>query len=70
VPILATCFAGKKREECGQEQFFGKALTHMALSEFAIRKAKQKDKPYRIPDGEGLNLLIQPNGVERLAEAE
>ncbi|MBB4302841.1 integrase [Rhodobium orientis] len=34
----------------------------MALSEFAIRKAKPKEKPYRMPDGLGLYLLIQPSG--------
>jgi integrase len=34
----------------------------MALSEFAINKAKHRDKPYRIADGDGLNLLLQPNG--------
>lgn len=36
----------------------------MALSEFQIRKAKQRDKPYRITDGDGLNLLIKPNGTK------
>lgn len=36
----------------------------MALSEFAITKAKPKDKPYRIADSEGLNLLIQPSGAK------
>lgn len=36
----------------------------MALSEFQIRKAKQRDKSYRITDGDGLNLLIQPNGTK------
>ena len=34
----------------------------MALSEFAIRKAKSKEKPYRLSDGDGLHLLIQPSG--------
>lgn len=34
----------------------------MALSQFAIRKAKPKDKAYRLTDGDGLNLLIRPNG--------
>ena len=34
----------------------------MALSEFPIRKAKPKEKPYRMSDGLGLYLLIQPSG--------
>ena len=34
----------------------------MALSEFAVRKAKPKEKPYRMSDGLGLHLLIQPSG--------
>ena len=34
----------------------------MALSEFAIRKAKPKEKAYRLADGGGLNLLVQPWG--------
>ena len=34
----------------------------MALSDFAIRKAKPKEKPYRMADGDGLHLLVQPHG--------
>jgi integrase len=34
----------------------------MALSHFAIVKAKPKDRPYKIADGDGLHLLIQPGG--------
>lgn len=34
----------------------------MPLSDLRIRKAKQKDKPYRISDGLGLFLLVRPNG--------
>lgn len=34
----------------------------MKLSEFAIRKAKPKPKAYRLSDGGGLFLLVQPNG--------
>ena len=33
----------------------------MALSEFAARKAKPRQKPYKLTDG-GLFLLVQPNG--------
>ena len=34
----------------------------MALSDFAIRKAKPKERPYRMADGDGLHLLVQPHG--------
>jgi len=34
----------------------------MQLSEFAVRKAKPKEKPYRMSDGGGLHLLVQPTG--------
>lgn len=34
----------------------------MALSEFAVRKAKPRDKPYKLTDGDGLHLLVKPNG--------
>lgn len=34
----------------------------MALSEFAARKAKPLDKPYKLTDGHGLYLHVQPGG--------
>ena len=34
----------------------------MRLSEFAIRKAKPKEKAYRMSDGGGLHLLVQTGG--------
>jgi integrase len=34
----------------------------MALTDTAIRKAKPADKPYKMTDGDGLYLLINPNG--------
>ncbi len=34
----------------------------MALSEFAVRNAKARDKAYKLTDGGGLYLHIQPNG--------
>ncbi len=34
----------------------------MYLSNFAITKAKPKDKPYKLSDGHGLHLLVEPNG--------
>ncbi len=34
----------------------------MALSHFALNRAKPNKKPYRLSDGEGLHLLVQPNG--------
>ena len=33
----------------------------MALSDTRIRQAKPKAKPYKLVDGEGLLLLVQPN---------
>ena len=37
-------------------------VTQMPLSDLKIRKAKQKDKPYRISDGLGLSLQVRPTG--------
>ena len=34
----------------------------MKLSEFAIRKAKPREKAYRLSDGAGLHLLVHPSG--------
>jgi len=34
----------------------------MSLSDLAIRNAKPKDKAYKITDGGGMFLWIQPNG--------
>jgi hypothetical protein len=34
----------------------------MPLSEFAARKAKPADKPYKLTDGGGLFLHVQPGG--------
>ncbi|MEO1700643.1 MAG: integrase arm-type DNA-binding domain-containing protein [Pseudomonadota bacterium] len=34
----------------------------MQLTDLKIRKAKQQDKAYRIPDGLGLYLLVRPSG--------
>ena len=34
----------------------------MALSEFAARRAKPKEKPYKLFDGDGLHLLVNPTG--------
>lgn len=36
--------------------------THMHLSDASIRKAKPKDKPYKLNDGHGLVLLVKPSG--------
>jgi integrase len=35
-----------------------------SLSEAAVRNAKPKDKPYKLADGEGLFLLVLPNGAK------
>ena len=34
----------------------------MALSEFSIRSTKPREKPYKLSDGGGLHLLVQPGG--------
>jgi Arm DNA-binding domain len=34
----------------------------MALTTFAIKAARPKDKPFKLADGGGLHLLVQPNG--------
>lgn len=36
----------------------------MALTDFAVRNAKPREKPYKLGDGGGLYLLIQPNGTK------
>lgn len=36
----------------------------MSLSDTLIRRAKPKAKPYKLVDGEGLLLLVQPNGCK------
>lgn len=36
----------------------------MPLSDLKIRKAKQKDKPFRLTDGLGLSLLVRPSGTK------
>ena len=39
-------------------------VTQMPLSDLKIRKAKQKDKPYRMSDGLGLSLQVRPTGTK------
>lgn len=41
----------------------------MPLTDLALRNAKLKDKPYKLFDGGGLHLLVNPNGsrIWRLA---
>jgi integrase len=34
----------------------------MALTSFAVQNAAPKEKPYKLSDGGGLHLLVQPNG--------
>ncbi|GGA41033.1 Arm DNA-binding domain-containing protein [Pelagibacterium lentulum] len=34
----------------------------MPLSDIACKRAKPKDKPYRLSDGDGLYLRVQTNG--------
>jgi integrase len=37
----------------------------MPLSNFAISKAAPKDRPYKLADGLGLHLLVEPNGSKK-----
>jgi hypothetical protein len=34
----------------------------MSLADTSIRNAKSKDKPYKLTDGQGMYLLVHPNG--------
>ena len=36
----------------------------MALTDTAVRNAKPKVKPYKLADGDGMYLLVQPSGVK------
>ena len=36
----------------------------MALTAIAVKQAKPKDKPYKLADGKGMYLLINPNGAK------
>lgn len=39
-----------------------KRYPQMALSEFSLRQAKPREKPYKLADGGGLHLAVQPGG--------
>lgn len=41
---------------------FGPGFLYMPLNDMQIRRAKPEDKPYTLGDGQGLSLLIEPNG--------
>ena len=34
----------------------------MTLSDIAVRKAAPRERPYKLADGGGLHVLVQPNG--------
>ncbi|MCZ8131512.1 MAG: Arm DNA-binding domain-containing protein [Steroidobacteraceae bacterium] len=36
----------------------------MRLTDVAIRKAKPRERPYKLADGRGLTLLVQPSGAK------
>jgi hypothetical protein len=36
----------------------------MPLTDISVRQAKARTRPYKISDGAGLMLLIQPNGAK------
>jgi integrase len=39
-------------------------IPHMALTDTAINKTRPADKPFKLYDGRGLYLLVQPNGAK------
>lgn len=39
----------------------------MPLNDMQIRRAKPEAKAYTLGDGQGLSLLIEPNGKQELA---
>jgi hypothetical protein len=34
----------------------------MNLTDLTVRNAKPREKPYKLTDGDGMFLLVQPNG--------
>jgi len=36
----------------------------MSLSDLVIRNAKAREKAYKLGDGRGLYLLVEPNGAK------
>ena len=54
-PIFWGTVLGYPQQICGR-------IPHLALSEFAIRKAKPGEKPYKLYDALGLFLLVNPSG--------
>lgn len=57
--VTAHRFGGRIGAE-RQKLAFGD--TPMLLTNFEIRNAKAREKPYKLSDGGGLYLLVQPNG--------
>lgn len=45
-----------------QKPVFWKGVPNMPLTDHKIRKAKQRDKPFRLSDGLGLFILVRPSG--------
>lgn len=45
-------------------QATGRGCFHMKLTDPEIKAAKPKAKPYSLPDGHGLVLLVQPSGAK------
>jgi hypothetical protein len=38
------------------------AATHMPLTDVLIRNSRPKDQTFKLPDGDGLFLLVNPHG--------
>lgn len=39
----------------------------MALTDVKVRSAKPTDKAFKLTDGEGMHLMVHPNGSKYLA---
>src|SRR5262245_7084700 len=47
---------------CGYDAIRAEGRTRTHLTQFALVNAKLQPKPYKPSDGDGLHLLVQPNG--------
>ena len=40
----------------------------MALTDIKVRTTKPTDKPFKLTDGQGMHLLVNPNGLKWFTE--
>lgn len=60
--MAARCFVPFCGYDSGSVPRTHKSDTHMALTFFEIKSAAPKEKPFKLSDGDGLYLLVLPNG--------